>query len=81
MTDDEQRELWGTLDGIGQTLLILIGELEVAGRIDGPGFSRRLRRFADGRDRQTAHQDSASVMRDLAERIDRAHAVRADRSA
>ncbi|WP_124837717.1 hypothetical protein [Burkholderia glumae] len=78
--DDGLTALQGTIDGVAHTLMLLIGELEVDGRLDGPGFCQRLRSFGHSRELETPYHQCGKVMQDLADRIDEARTVRARRS-
>lgn len=71
MTEDDLTELTARIDAIGHTLLHLIAELEIEGRIDGAGFSGQLRQWGEGRQRDAPYYwTSGRVVCELADRLD-----------
>ncbi|KWZ43764.1 hypothetical protein WS72_13460 [Burkholderia savannae] len=78
MTDSDFGELAARIDAVGQTVLRLIAQLEVDERLDGPRFSRTLRRSANARARQPEPTLArcGAVMRELAQALDNARARR-----
>lgn len=72
-------ELAGRIDGIGQALLRVVSALEMQGFMDGPQVAAEWRaarpaQLATGTDLQASHK----VLRQLADRLDKARKARAE---
>lgn len=69
-------ELAARIDGVAWVLKSLIAELEMSGRLDGPGFCDRIRASGRGREIHAGLERSGQLIQLIADDLDAARANR-----
>lgn len=71
MTDLQNEEMAGRIDGVARSLMMLIAHFEESGSLNGEHYSNDLRRFAASRDK-AGFVACAKVMQQMAHELDSA---------